>query len=196
MNQPIGREVGNANEIAESLDLLAGNGPADAAELTYALGVEMLLLAGVTDDATAALALLESAVSSGRAMEKFGEVISAQGGDPRVIEDRSLLDRAPGRHEVTAPRDGFVTRCDALDVGVASVRLGGGRARKEDLVDHGVGITIHRKQGDAVETGESLAVVTYRDEVRLAAALPLLESAWEIADQAAAEAPLILGEVR
>ena len=196
MNQPIGREVGNANEIAESLDLLAGKGPADAAELTYALGVEMLLLAGITDDAKTALDLLESAVASGRAMEKFAEVIVAQGGDPRVIEDRSLLDRAHGRYEITAPRSGFVTRCDALDVGVASVRLGGGRARKEDVVDHGVGITIHHKQGDLVETGEPLAVVTYRDDARLAAAVPLLEAAWEIADEAPAAAPIIIGEVR
>ena len=196
MNQPIGREVGNANEIAESLDLLAGDGPADAAELTYALGVEMLKLAGITDDAATALELLEAAVASGRAMEKFAEVIVAQGGDPRVIEDRSLLDRAPNRYEITAPRSGSVTRCDALDVGVASVRLGGGRARKEDVVDHGVGITILHKQGGVVETGEPLAVVTYREEARLATALPLLEAAWEIGDEAPPAAPIILGEVR
>ncbi len=196
MNQPIGREVGNANEIAESLDLLAGNGPADAAELTYALGVEMLLLAGITDDAATALDLLEAAVSSGRAMEKFAEVIVAQGGDAGVIEDRSLLDRAPGRYEITAPRSGFVTRCDALDIGVASVRLGGGRARKEDVVDHGVGITIHHKQGGVVETGEPLAVITYREEARLAAALPLLEEAWEIGDEAPPAAPVIIGQIR
>jgi len=196
MDQPLGLEIGNANELQESIDVLRGEGPADVTELTFRLGVEMLTLGGITNDAGDARDRLESAVDSGRALELFAQVIEAQDGDPHVVEDRSILDRAPLRHEVRAPRDGVVRRCDAFEIGVASVRLGGGRARKEDIVDAGVGITLAAKRGDTVRQGDLLASISYRDEARLAAAMPYLDRAWDVHDEPGEEHPLILGEVR
>jgi pyrimidine-nucleoside phosphorylase len=196
MDQPLGLEVGNANEIQESIDVLRGEGPTDVAELTYRLGAEMLVLGGITTDLGDARNRLERAVDTGRALEVFVEVIEAQGGDSRVVEDRSILDRAPHRHELIADRDGVVRQCNALDVGVASVRLGGGRERKEDDVDHGVGITLAAKRGDTVTAGDVLATITYRDQARLAAALPYLERAWDIHEDAIEDYPLVLDEVR
>jgi len=195
MDQPLGQSVGNANEMAESLDVLAGEGPADVVEVTFRLGTEMLLVAGVAGDRDEARRLLADARDSGRAMEKLTDVIAAQGGDPRVAADRSLLPHAPHHHEVTASRAGYVAACDAHDVGVAAVRLGAGRSRKEDDVDPSVGIDVLAKRGDEVESGTPLARVAYRDPDRLAAALPLLERAWRLAEEAPDPVPLVLGRV-
>ena len=186
MDQPLGVEVGNANEIAESLDVLAGGGPADVVELTYSLAADMLTLAGIDSDRSAALERLRKAVSSGAAMEKFQEVIVAQDGNPAVADDRSLLPTAPQRWEFLAPDDGVVTKCDARDIGVAGIRLGAGRERKEDEVDPGVSISVLAKIGDSVAKGQPLATILYREEERLAAAKPLLERAWAIGEAAAA----------
>jgi pyrimidine-nucleoside phosphorylase len=194
MDQPLGEAVGNANEIAESLDVLAGDGPADVVELTYSLGADMLMLGGIEHDRESALQQLENAVSSGAAMEKFQQVIAAQDGNPDVANNRSLLPSAPLRFELEAPESGYVARCDAQDIGVAGVRLGAGRERKEDDVDHGVGITIVSKIGDKVDRGDVLAVVEYRDSARLDAALPLLKRAWRIGE-AASEPDLVIGRI-
>ena len=194
MDQPLGREVGNANEIAESLDVLAGGGPDDVVELTYSLGADMLVLGGLVESRDDALEALRRAVASGAAMEKFQEIIAAQDGDPAVANDRTLLPTAPNSYELTATRAGVVTRCDARDIGVAGVRLGAGRERKEDDVDHGVGITLLAKVGAAVAEGDTLAVISYRDQDKLDGALPLLERAWEIGDTAAPP-QLIIGHI-
>lgn len=184
MDQPLGVEVGNANEIAESLDVLAGGGPDDVVELTYSLAADMLILAGVAPDRGTATERLRKAVSSGAAMEKFQEVIVAQDGNPDVADDRSLLPVAPERWDLFADQDGVVTRCDARNIGVAGVRLGAGRQRKEDLVDPGVSISVLAKIGDPVVEGQPLATVLYRDPDRLAAAAPLLEQAWAVGETA------------
>jgi pyrimidine-nucleoside phosphorylase len=193
MDQPLGRAVGNANEIAESLDVLEGHGPPDVTELTMLLGEEMLVLADPGRDRGEARQALDEAVASGRALEVFASVVEAQGGNPRVVTDRSLLDVAPHARPITASRNGYVTRCDAMAVGVAAVRLGAGRAAKEDEVDHGVGITLSAKRGDRVDAGDLLGEVRYRDEHRLAAALALLDEAWEISDEPPPQRPLVLG---
>jgi thymidine phosphorylase len=127
-------------------------------------------------------------------MEKFQEVIVAQDGNPDVATDRSLLPVAPERYELLAADSGVVTKCDARDIGVAGVRLGAGRERKEDEVDPGVAISILAKIGDEVQQGQPLAVVAYGDEGRLQRALPLLERAWSIGAEAAAP-QLIIGRV-
>lgn len=194
MDQPLGVEVGNANEIAESLDVLAGGGPADVVELTYSLGADMLVLGGVDSDREAALARLKRAIDSGAAMEKFQEVIVAQDGNPAVAEDRSLLPVSPLRHEILADEAGFVTKCDARDIGVAGVRLGAGRSKKEDVVDPGVGISVLAKIGDKIEKGQPLAVIAYRDEEQMEAAKPLLQGAWEVGD-AVAKPELVIGRI-
>lgn len=191
MDAPLGREVGNASEIRESIDVLRGDGPPDLVEVTLALGAEMLILGGVADDQDTARRMLEHTIRSGSALEAFARVIEAQDGDPSVVEDMSRLPDAPRRHEVLAERDGVVARCDARRVGVAAMRLGAGRERKEDTIDAGVGITVHAKPADPVEEGAVLAVVAYRHEARLGEALRVLEQAWEIGDEPPAERPLI-----
>ncbi|MCP3995195.1 MAG: thymidine phosphorylase [bacterium] len=195
MDQPLGVAVGNANEINESLDVLAGGGPEDVVELTYSLGADMLVLGGIDADRDSALARLRKAVESGAAMERFQEVIVAQDGNPNVAEDRSLLPTAPLLFELTAPDSGYVTECDARDIGVAGVRLGAGRERKEDNVDHGVSISVIAKIGTKVDRGDVLATVEYRDQDRMDAARPILEGAWKIGEYAATP-ELIIGHVK
>ncbi len=196
MDQPLGDEVGNANEIAESIEVLRGGGPADLLEVVYRLGREMLLLGGITTDPKEADRLLERAVASGDAALKFQEVVAAQGGDPEVVSDPGLLPAAGFTAEIPAGADGYVTRLDALAVGKAAVRLGAGRAAKEDAVDPAVGITLLAKEGDLVEEGDPLARVAYNDEDRLGAAKALLERAWKIGDEPPAPQPIVIGEVR
>ena len=196
MDTPLGREVGNANEIAESIAVLAGGGPDDLVEITYALGSEMLQLAGLAQSDEAARQLLRAAIDSGAAMQKFAEVIEAQGGDPGVLDHPGLLPKAKFQEELPAPRSGYVTECDALNVGVAAMRLGAGRERKEDKIDPAVGITIVAKPGERVDEGQPLARISYNDEGRLAMAMPLLKRAFHIATIPAAQPSLILAEVR
>ena len=196
MDQPLGIEVGNANEMAESIAILHGDGPPDTTELTFRLGEEMLILGGVAEDRAEARAQLQAAVDSGSGLYLFAKVIEAQGGDPRVLEDRSLLPSAAQTHTVVADRSGFVERCDALAVGRSAVRLGAGRQAKEDDVDPGVGITVLAKVGDAVAAGDALATVRYNSEPQLSACLPVLTPAWVIAEEAPPSRPLILGEVK
>jgi pyrimidine-nucleoside phosphorylase len=194
MDQPLGAEVGNANEVAESIATLKGEGPADVVALTMALGTEMMVGCGLFEEE--AREMLDKALSSGAALQKFAELIEAQGGDPAVIDDPSLLPAAEESAIVTSPVEGFVTRCDALTVGQAAVRLGAGRATKEDNIDHGVGITIHAKVGDEVSAGAPLATVRYHSRTRLEACLSVLDAAWQFADTPPEPQQLILGEVR
>ena len=196
MDTPLGREVGNANEIAESIAVLAGGGPEDLVEITLALGSEMLQLAGLAKNDAEARQLLRAAIDSGAAMQKFAEVIEAQGGDPGVLEHPGLLPKARYQEDLPAPRGGYVTVCDALNIGMAAMRLGAGRERKEDLIDPAVGITIVAKLGERVDEGQPLARISFNDEGRLAMARPLLKRAFHIATIPAAQRPLILGEVR
>jgi len=196
MSQPLGAAVGNANEIAESVEVLRGGGPSDLVEITYRLGVEMLLMAGVAGDRAAARVQMQRAVSDGRAFAKLEEVVVAQGGDPAVLHDTSLLASAPEETVVTAARGGVVTRCDALDLGVAAVRLGAGRATKEEQIDPGVGFTVCAKVGDEVAPGDPLVRIRWREQRRLAEAMPLVERAVVIGDGPATPPPLVHEEVR
>jgi pyrimidine-nucleoside phosphorylase len=179
MEQPLGREVGNANEIRESIEVLRGEGPKDVTELTMAFGQAMLILGGVDGGRER----LGEAIESGAAIEKFIDVTIAHGGDPKVIEDTSLLAKAPHEAVVAAPYDGYVTRCDALTIGASSVRLGAGRAHKDDTIDPGVGVTVMAKLGDRVTAGDPLAIVRYSDESRWRAQRQHLTSAWDISSE-------------
>ena len=196
MSQPLGREVGNACEIAESVEVLRGGGPADLLEVTYRLGEEMLILGGISGDRDDARARLEGAVSTGAAFEKFLEVVAAQDGDPSVLMDPGLLPRAPHEHVITAAESGFVTRCDALDIGVAAMRLGAGRENKEDDIDPGVGITVLAKVGEAVAAGQPLARLRYGDETRLPEPEGLVRQAFVVSPSPPEPPTLIYGEVR
>jgi pyrimidine-nucleoside phosphorylase len=194
MNQPLGRMVGNANEIAESVEVLRGGGARDLVEVVYRLGEEMLMLAGVESERADARTRLEKAVASGAAFEKLEQVTIAQGGDPAVLHDPSLLPMAENEHVVIARESGYVVRVDAFDIGTAALRLGAGRERKEDAIDPAVGIAIEVKVGDEVTAGQPLARLRSNDEGRLANALPITESAFEVSEHLGT--PLVYGEVR
>lgn len=195
MSQPLGRAVGNANEIAESVDILRGEGPEDVRSLTVRFATEMLMLSGEEDlhDATSRVV---NAIESGSAYEIMIKLTERQGGDPAVIEDTDLLPHATHEHVILAKRTGVVTRCDAYDIGVAGVRLGGGRATKDDIVDPSVGFLIEAKVGQAVDQGDLLARIAYNDEAKLQSALHAVDNAWEIGDEAPSVGDLILGEIR
>lgn len=195
MSQPLGRAVGNANEIAESVEILRGEGPEDVQALTLRFAVEMLLLAG-DESVASATARVVSVIESGAAFERMLELTERQGGDPATLENTDLLPHAAHEHVVTASRPGIVSRCDALEIGMASVRLGAGRATKKEKIDPAVGFLVEAKMGDEVAIGDPLVRIAYDDETRLQAALDVLDNAWEIGDEPVAPNKLILGEIR
>jgi pyrimidine-nucleoside phosphorylase len=181
MDQPLGNEVGNANEIAESISLLRGEGPSDLLEVTMSLGVEMLRVAKLETDEQKARQLLQRTIDDGAALDVLGRVVSAQGGNPRVIDDpHGVLPQTQQRAEYKAEESGFLCRLDAFAVGTAAMRLGAGRERKEDTIDPSVGIRIHHKVGEKVEKDEPLLTLFYRHPARLDEALSVLEGAIEI----------------
>ncbi len=197
MDQPLGREVGNASEMRESLAMLRGDAPGDLAAVVLRLGEEMLVLGGIAADAADARGRLQDSIASGAAADVFRGVIADQGGDPAVVDDPGILPTASRRTTLPSPVDGYVTVCDALAIGRAAVRLGAGRARQDEAIDPAVGITLLAKIGDAVEEGQPLAEIAWNDEARLAAARPLLEAAWEISPAPVEPLPpLILDEIR
>lgn len=169
MDTPLGLTVGNALEVRESVEVLAGGGPADVVELTVALAQEMLAAVGRDGEDVAA------ALKDGRAMDRWRQMVSEQGGDPDAP-----LPVAEHTHQVVAEADGYLQRLDALGVGVASWRLGAGRARKEDPVQAVAGIELHKKPGDAVKRGEPLITLHTATPERFDRALESLEGAFEI----------------
>ena len=176
MSEPLGAAVGDALEVAEALDTLRGHGRADITELCVH---QATVLAG--DEA-----VVRRALDSGAAYECYQRWVAAQGGDPEAP-----LPRAPLVIEVPAPRSGVVQRCHARSIGEQVMRLGAGRATKEDSVDHAVGVLVHRKRGDHVEAGEPLATVHARGEADLDA----VAACFEIGDAPAEREPLLLGDV-
>jgi len=173
MNVPLGLAIGNANEVRESVEVLAGGGPADVVELTVALAREMLALAGQPD------ADVEGALKDGRAMDTWRGMIRAQGGDPDAA-----LPVARETHVVTASRSGVLTDQKALPFGIAAWRLGAGRARKQDPVQHAAGIDLHAKPGDTVTAGQPLFTLSADEPERFERAIAALEGAYTIGDPA------------
>jgi pyrimidine-nucleoside phosphorylase len=167
MDQPLGRAVGNAVEVAEAIVTLKGDGPDDLQTLAITLASEMAQQAGVAADADDARRLIQDALTSGAALAKLRAMIAAQGGDARVIDDPGRLPTAPVVVAVTAPRDSYVADLDAGIVGQTLLALGAGRAKKTDPVDHRVGAIFHRKVGDRVTEGEPLFTLHLADEARL-----------------------------
>jgi thymidine phosphorylase len=184
MDTPLGLAVGNAVEVAESVEVLSGGGPADVVELTVALAREMLAAAGLTGAKDPAEALRD-----GSAMDVWRSMISAQGGDPDAA-----LPVADETCQVTAPATGVLTRLDAYGVGVAAWRLGAGRARKEDPVSHAAGITLHAKPGDRVREGEPLMTLHADTADRFTRALEALEGAYEVGETFT-PSPLIIDRI-
>lgn len=186
MSTPLGRKIGNALEVEESVEVLAGGGPSDVVELTVALAREMLELAGVHD------ADVEAALTDGRAMDTWKKMIRAQGGDPDAT-----LPVAANTHEILAQESGVVSRIDALGVGVASWKLGAGRARKDDPVQAGAGIEIHAGIGDQVSKGDKLFTLHTDTPERFDAALDQLTGAYDVVPEthSVPERTIVLGRV-
>jgi pyrimidine-nucleoside phosphorylase len=196
MDAPLGRAVGNANEVIESIETLKGRGPEDLEALSVALAAEMLVLACVGSDPRDAEARVRRALASGAGVEKFRQMVSHQGGNPRVVDDYSLLPHAPGSHVVHAPREGHLVSIDAYLVGRASMLLGAGRETAGDRIDPGVGITLRAKPGDRLEGGQPVMDLAYRDRRRVAEAAELCASAIEIGDRPPSARRLVIDQVR
>jgi len=195
MDEPLGRAVGNALEVAESIDCLKGRGPADTMEVTYALGEQMLLLAQVAATQADARRQLEASLTSGAALRKFRELIAAQGGDARVVDEPARLPQAKFKVPLVAPRTGVVTDVDAMGVALAALVLGAGRARAEAAVDPAVGVNALVKSGERVAAGAPLCVMHASDEKALAEAKEMLAQAIAVGNAAAARPPLIAGTI-
>jgi pyrimidine-nucleoside phosphorylase len=191
MDRPLGRAVGNALEVEESILTLKGEGPPDLLEVTYALGVEMLLLADVHGSPDSARRAMEHAISSGRAAEKLAEIIDAQGGNAGVVEDPAALPQADECELFTAPRRGIVSRIDPRTVGRGLIALGGGRTRIEDVIDPACGFVITARVGDWVEAGEPVATIFARDSGGIESGRAALRAAITIGDEADLPLPLV-----
>jgi pyrimidine-nucleoside phosphorylase len=180
MDQPLGAAVGNALEVREAVDTIAGEGPPDLTELVLDASSRLLAVSDLGIDVLEGRERATQAMTDGSAREAYERWISAQGGDP----DLDALPRAPIQREVTAPRAGIVWRLSALRIGVASLELGGGRRTKDDEIDHAVGVVCSAKRGQTVEAGQVLADVHARDEASADAAVEAVLAAYEIGDEA------------
>jgi pyrimidine-nucleoside phosphorylase len=193
MDEPLGLAVGNAVETAEALDLLRGEGPEDLRELVLASTGRMLAMSDLGIDEAEGRRRAEAAIGSGAALAMAERWIEAQGGDPRAASDPwSVLERAPLEAEVPASRGGYVARCGALAIGRAAMALGAGRARKQDPVDHAVGVVLVHKVGDRVERGVPLARVLARDREALMRAVDEVAAAYSIGDDPVVRPGLLL----
>lgn len=183
MDQPLGSAVGNSLEVIEAIETLRGEGPSDFKEVVFALGAQMLVFAGKAAETAEAKSLMESAIADGSALSKFAEFVRAQGGDAAAVYDTSLLPVAKQTLIVESPRDGYVHRILAEDVGIACMTLGGGRETKESKIDLSVGIRLRKKNADAVKHGEPLAVIYGNDAAKMEAARAKIAGAYEISDE-------------
>lgn len=159
MSEPLGQAIGNSLEIVEAIDTLKGEGPSDLTEMCYVLGSQMVVLAGKAATLDEARAMLEEALHSGKALEKFREMVKDQGGDATVIDQTDKILTAKYEIELPAKTSGYVTDLVANEIGIAAMLLGAGRKTKEEDIDHAVGIKLHKKVGDKVAEGESLLTI-------------------------------------
>jgi pyrimidine-nucleoside phosphorylase len=194
MEEPLGRTVGNALEVVESIACLRGEGPADTMAVTFALGEQMLLLAKAAKTAAEARTQLEAVIEDGGALRKFGEMVAAQGGDVRVVNEPGRLPQAKLKVPLAAPRVGIVQDVDAMGVALAALRLGAGRAKAEDKIDHAVGVGGLVKIGERVEAGAPLCVIHANDEAALGAAKEMLAAAITLGAKPA-KAPRLIDEI-
>lgn len=191
MDQPLGRMAGHSNEVIESLEVLSGCGPADLRELCIELSAWMFLLAERTASIEEGRRLAETLIATGDAREKFREVIRLQGGDERIVDEPDRLPGTRGRAAVVSASSGFITGTNCEQFGIALAMLGGGRERKEDKIDPGVGLEFHKRIGDRVEKGETLATIHYNAETKLAEAKKLIASSYTFGATAPSPRPLI-----
>jgi pyrimidine-nucleoside phosphorylase len=195
MDEPLGYTVGNAIEVRESIQVLKGKHVGDLLDVTFAIGAEMVLLAGKAKTRQEAQTLLRSALLGGKGLEKLREMVRAQGGDGRVIDDPDRLPRARYRINARASRRGYIRSIDALAVGKTATLLGAGRLRKEDDVDHAVGIEFLKKTGREVARGQPVAVVHASSRARGKRCADLLEEAIQIGSSKPRVRSVVVGRV-
>jgi pyrimidine-nucleoside phosphorylase len=191
MDQPLGRAVGNSVEVAESIACLKGDGPADLMHLSIELAAQMIVLSGKTADIDEARQVCRSVLESGQALDRFRKMVAAQGGDPRVVDDPSVLPAPRRRLDVPAPQSGIVQELSAHKIGHATMLLGAGRPRTDSAIDPAVGVILHRKVGEVVEQGEPLCTLLVNDDTALAEVVELVGDAYEIGTAQVNEQKLI-----
>ena len=196
MDQPLGNTVGNALEVKEAIETLRGEHSGELLELCLELGACVLTASGMADSHSAAKELLRGTIADGSALKKFAEFVQAQKGDPHVVNDLSMLAAAPVQLDVAAEADGFVAEMDALEIGKISLRLGGGRATKEDDIDHSVGVVLHKKIGDPVQAGEVFATIHAVAEPAAEEAAKQLRGCIRMTTEPVAKKPLIYAVIR
>jgi pyrimidine-nucleoside phosphorylase len=195
MDAPLGRAVGNALEIVESIETLKGRGPKDLESLSVEFAARMLVLSGIEPDVARATSRVREALSSGAGVDKLRQIIENQGGDPKVIDDYSRLPTAPDKDVITAPRDGVVVAMRAEAVGRAAVGLGAGRDRLDAVIDPAVGFMVLAPVGARVKRGDPVIEIHHRNGHGLADARALLEPAIQIEDAPLAARPLVLDRI-
>ena len=183
MSEPLGEAIGNSLEVVEAIETLQGNGPEDLVEMCYALGSQMVVLAGKAKTIDEARTLLQEALESGKALAKFKEMIQNQGGDPTIVEKPERILTARYTMELPAKQSGVVSKIVATELGIAAMMLGAGRKTKEDDIDHAVGLKLHKKIGDTVTKGESLLTIYSNDE-EISSVIELLYKNIEIGESA------------
>lgn len=196
MDQPLGRAVGNALEVEEAIVTLRGEGPEDFRELCLTLGSQMLLAGNVTASLEEARSRLEEVIANGKALDKLAEFVEAQGGNKQAVYDTSLLPKASLVEEIRTEEEGYVNRIICNEIGICSLLLGGGRETKESVIDLSVGLVLHKKVGDSVCKGESLATIYANDSQKLEAAKERFLKAYHIGAVKPAPTSLMKGIVK
>ncbi|ABB14837.1 pyrimidine-nucleoside phosphorylase [Carboxydothermus hydrogenoformans] len=191
MGEPLGFAVGNSLEVKEAIATLKGEGPEDLTELCLTLGGYMVFLARKADTFETGKEMLKEALQSGKAFAKLKEFVKSQGGNVHQIDDPALLPKAQAISQIKAEKEGFVIEVDALKVGLGAMYLGAGRAKKEDKIDHSVGIVLRKKVGDKVLRGDVLAELHYNDEKKLEDAQKIVFAAFKIDSRPPQKAPFI-----
>ncbi len=195
MDQPLGRAVGNALEVKEAIDTLKGEGPEDFRELCLTLGSYMVVAAGKAADKDEARTKLEEVIANGQALEKLAEFVEAQGGRKEEVYDTELLPKAQHIEEIVSEEDGYISGIVCDEIGICSLILGGGRETKESEIDLSVGLVLHKKKGDYVKKGESLATIHANDLDKLEVAKKRFLAAYSFADKEFKPEALIRGVV-
>ncbi len=196
MYEPLGKAVGNAIEVKEAIHTLCGKGPEDLTELCLELGANMLLLGKVVNSYDEGVKRIKELIASGAGLAKLRELVIEQGGDPAYIDNPNLLANSEYSYSFVSPSEGYITKLNALSVGLASVKLGAGRATKESIIDHGAGIFLEKKRGDYVKKGETLAIF-YSDSVdNFPKAEELMIPAYEFSSSKPEKQALIIKTVR
>ncbi len=195
MYEPLGRTVGNALEVKEAIATLKGKGPRDLTELCLELGSHMLVLGGISSNKSEARQKLKHLIESGEAFAKFKELVEMQGGDISMIEDPNLLPSSKYTFQYRAKEEGYIHQLRALDIGLASVKLGAGRATKESQIDFGAGIILHKKVGDFVHKDDILATLYSNDEAHFKEAISYLDAAYAFHPHTLRKKALILDTI-